>query len=79
MSFINISPEFSTGFVKIAIFFNKAPVYKCPIQAKLLAVRSGRIELPPAPWQGAVLPLNYDRKNILDPKDNIIFLHFVGY
>ena len=26
-----------------------------------ILVRSARIELAPAPWQGAVLPLNYDR------------------
>ena len=30
-------------------------------------VRSARIELAPAPWQGALLPLNYDREKIFMP------------
>lgn len=31
-------------------------------------VRPARIELAPAPWQGAVLPLNYGRKTFKPPK-----------
>lgn len=27
-------------------------------------MRSARIELAPAPWQGAVLPLNHDRDRV---------------
>ncbi len=41
----------------------------CPLRS---AVRSGRIELPPRPWQGRVLPLNNDRiSNVMKYTTNL--------
>ena len=35
------------------------------LQKGYFLVRAGRIELPSAPWQGAVLPLNHARLRLL--------------
>lgn len=40
----------------------QAKQFACSALISLRSMRSGGIEPPPAPWQGAVLPLNYDRE-----------------
>lgn len=61
---MHISTPLSTAFVKKPLFLGLSIIHTIDVFYILLqkttfdSVRIGRIELPPRPWQGRVLPLN---------------------